>query len=313
MPQPDTLLRGPFTRRTARDAGITDRRLSGPRFVRLHVGVYVAAGTRLTTAVRAGAALLAVGDGAVVARHTAAGLWGGVVPEPKHRDTVHLVVAPGQHVRTAGIDARQRSQINSVRLEGLPVTSPVQTFCDLAEDLDLVELVVLGDSLVHRRRTTTQDLIQAASGFTGPGAALARRAASYVRAGVDSPMETRVRMLLVLAGLPEPAVNVILRHADGHWEFRLDLAYPQWRIAIEYDGRQHAESTTQWVRDVGRRETLDTRGWRLVVVLSGDVYNVPDALLDRVVAVVRERGGSVRVTSKEWRRYFPGRTMPASW
>jgi hypothetical protein len=59
-------------------------------------------------------------------------------------------------------------------------------------------------------------------------------------------MESRLRMLLVLAGLPEPTVNHIVRDDRGNWVRRFDLAYPDLRIAIEYDGRHHIERQEQW-------------------------------------------------------------------
>jgi hypothetical protein len=71
---------------------------------------------------------------------------------------------------------------------------------------------------------------------------LGRRSASLARKGVDSPQETRLRLLLVLAGLPEPRVNLLLRGRDGSWRRRYDLAYELLRLIIEYDGRQHAEN-----------------------------------------------------------------------
>jgi hypothetical protein len=134
-------------------------------------------------------------------------------------------------------------------IHNLRVTNPAQTFLDLAGSLDLVDLVVLGDSLVKAKRVTPEELTAAASVWDGAGAARARRAARFVRKGVDSPKETRVRMLLVLAGLPEPTVNVIIRNPDGSWRMRFDLAYPGLKLIIEYDGRQHSENSSQWRRD----------------------------------------------------------------
>jgi hypothetical protein len=121
-------------------------------------------------------------------------------------------------------------------------------------------------------------------------------------------MESRLRMLLVLAGLPEPVVNHALRdETTGRVRYRLDLSYPKWRIAIEYDGRQHAENTAQWRWDVQRREDLDADGWRLVVVLSGDLYRSPARTLERIVTAARAQGVSLRLRRDEWRRYFPQR------
>jgi hypothetical protein len=69
----------------------------------------------------------------------------------------------------------------------------------------------------------------------------------------------------VLAGLPEPRVNLIIRGRDGGWLRRYDLAYEHFRLIIEYDGRQHAEDTQQWLTDIFRREELDQMrcDWRL--------------------------------------------------
>ena len=146
---------------------------------------------------------------------------------------IQLVIPPGSRLRVSGVDARVRRQRDAVQHHGLPMTSPTQTFLDLAGDLDLVDLVVLGDSLVRAGVATPDDLVAAAAGYRGRHARLARRAAAYVRQGVDSPMESRLRMLLVLAGLPEPVVNHALRdETTGRVRYRLDLSYPQWRIAV---------------------------------------------------------------------------------
>lgn len=97
------------------------------------------------------------------------------------------------------------------------VTTVECTFLDLADSLDLVDLVVLCDSMVKLGLVTPQRLVEAAASFKGRSRALARRAASLVRAEVDSPMESRLRMLIVLAGLPEPVVNHKIYWPDaGH-------------------------------------------------------------------------------------------------
>jgi hypothetical protein len=249
---------GPFTLQRGLDAGLTERVLRGPAYQRLMHGVYAPAGVTPTTTVRARAALLLAPEGALLARHTAATVWGGVVPASPN---IQLVIPPGSRLRVSGIDARVRRRPASLWHNGLPMTTPAQTFLDLASDLDLVDLVVLGDSLVRAGVAAPEDLVAAAAAHTGRHARRARRAAAYVRSGVDSPMESRLRMLLVLAGLPEPVVNHALRdESTGRVRYRLDLSYPQWRIAVEYDGRQHAENTAQWRWDVQRREDLDVDG-----------------------------------------------------
>ena len=70
-------LTGPFTLQRGLDAGLTERVLRGPAYRRLLHGVYAPVGVTPTKMVRARAALLLSPAGALVARHTAAALWGG--------------------------------------------------------------------------------------------------------------------------------------------------------------------------------------------------------------------------------------------
>jgi hypothetical protein len=293
-----------FTRSEARAAGLSDRVLAGPQVQRVFRGVFVRQGTRLTTRLRTIAAVRIAPTGAVVARQTAAELMGGVVPDETR---IHLRLKAGR-MRVPGIVATVRPMPSLVaRVHGITTTTAEDTFVDLVPDLGLVDLVVLGDSLVRRKRTTPARLVRAAQQVRGRHRALAVRAAGLVRDRVDSPMESRLRMLLVLAGLPEPVVDHREEDEDGYLLRRYDLSFPQVRLAIEYDGRQHAESDRQWERDVERREELDREGWRIVVVLGKGIYREPERTLERVVAAMNDRGMPARVTSQEWRVHFPGR------
>jgi hypothetical protein len=249
--------------------------------------------------------------GTYVSHFTAATLWGGIVP---HVPDVH-VSGPDQTHRC------RRSQVKAhtsdgkpspIHHQGLPMSTPAQTFLDLAGvGLTLLDLVVLGDSLVKAGRISPEQLVQAATDANGRGVKLARRAAGYVRAGVDSVMESGLRMLIVLAGLPEPDVNVIFRKADGSWLLRLDLYYAAYRLLVEYDGRQHADDTRQWHRDIIRRETLDSMNIRLLIVTKEDFYQAPEQVLIRVRNGLVERGakGIRKNFRPEWRAHF----APRSW
>jgi hypothetical protein len=299
----------PFSRAQARAAGIRLREILGPEFHRILYDSYVSATVPITTRLRARAALDISVPGSYISHQTAAELWGGLVPACSD---VHVTV-PGEAPRTRrqGIKAHStRGSTKTSTLQGLAIASPTQTFLDLACSLDLVELVVLGDSLVKAKRVTPEDLVAAASEWVGNGVVRARRAARFARKGVDSPKETRLRMLLVLAGLPEPTVNVIIRNPDGSWRMRFDLSYPGLKLIIEYDGRQYAENSGQWRRDLSRREELDGLGWRLIVVTSDDLRDAPEAVLNRVRDALIDRGavGIRRRFKTEWMRYFAPRT-----
>ena len=282
--------------------------MSAWRFRREHRalfrGVYVSVQAPLSVRLLAEAALLLAEEGSYLSHHTAAQLWGGDVPD--HPD-VH-VTYPRMRARCSGIAAhRPKSRQHVVRWKGLPLTSPAQTFLDLSHLLGLVDLVILGDSLVRMRRVTPDELMALAQTHRGPHSRLARRAARLVRAGVDSPMETRLRLLIVLAGLPEPTVDHRILDDEGRLLYRFDLSYPEWRLVIEYDGRQHAESTEQWHDDIDRDEQLDDWLVRRLVVVAKDIHRTPARTLARIARAMRSRGMTVPLLSDEWRRHFPSR------
>jgi hypothetical protein len=154
----------PF-RRCQRPPGVTDWYLRTPAFRRLFHDVYVDRAQTLTPLLMAQAALL-VAPGATVSHHSAARLWGGVVPDDGF---VHLA-CPNRRPQVDGIKAHRASASGrTTTWRGLVVTTPVQTFLDLAPHLGLVDLVVLGDSLVKQKRLTPEHLVEAATAHRGAG------------------------------------------------------------------------------------------------------------------------------------------------
>lgn len=295
----------PFRRDQARRLGVTAKDLDGPGYRRVFHGVYVAASVRLTPLERARAALLVFPE-AFASHHTAAAIWGGVPPTDSR---VHISAPDGTvRSRRRGIAAHRAGGVADVRSRrGVAVSSPAQCFCELAADgADLVSLVVLGDSLVRAGATTPDELVRAADAWSRARGAIAGRAARLVRRGVDSPQESRLRMLIVLAGLPEPTVNFIFRHENGDWRRRSELCYPELRLLIEYDGRHHLTSDEQWAQDLARREELERLGWRFVVIQKTHLHHQPDAVLQRIATARTDRGAPRRTCRirATWRNYF---------
>lgn len=301
----------PFTRADARAAGLPISDLLTQRYRRLFHDVHVRAGARSDIRVRAATAVGLNARGAYASHATAAEIWGAVVPE---RGPVHVSVPDGQpRSEREGIRAHRTVPRSDVRTRaGVRVSAPGQALFEMAVDgVDLVDLVVAADSLLRAGALDLDELRSAASQWTGRGSRIGRRAAALAREGVDSAMESRLRLLIVLAGLPEPEVNHQLRDEVGTVVLRFDLSYPALKLLIEYDGRQHAENEAQWKRDVRRRETLDRLGLRLLVVLHDGIYDRPLETLDRLATALRERGIRVRRSYKPgWERYFPGRIVP---
>jgi hypothetical protein len=122
-------------------------------------------------------------------------------------------------------------------------------------------------------------------------------------------MESRLRLLLVLAGIPEPEVNITVRDADGTPLRSYDLSWPDVLVVVEYEGRVHAERMGQWEKDLQRREALDDHAVRLLVVTARGIYSSPGRTIERVWQVLKARRlpGLPPRPSDEWRVHFPGR------
>lgn len=307
MHVPDGFGYRPFTLADARAIGLSGPVVRGSRFRRVFRGVYIRAEVLDTPALRFDAARRLAKCEIWATCHTAAALYD--VPVPDHPDT-HVGLPPGfTRPRGSGLAAhRHTTQPETRVVRGRRVATPEDTFVALAEYLDLVELVIVGDRLVRLRRTRPDLLVRAAEASGRRGAVLARRAAALVRPRVDSPMETRVRLLIVFAGLPEPETGLDAHDRAGGWIARPDLSYPPLRIAIEYDGADHTKPA-QRHKDNHRRELYDQEGWRMVLVTGRDFHMLPAQTLVRVWTALRERGHPDLPAdlSDDWRPFFDPR------
>jgi hypothetical protein len=113
-----------------------------------------------------------------------------------------------------------------------------------------------------------------------------------------------LRLCLVLAGLPEPACNVVL----GDAEFpigRVDLAYLHWKVIIEYEGDQHRTDARQWNIDINRQEQFTAAGWTVIRV-TAEAMRRPRSVVRRVLGALRAAGLVVRDPrfSAEWVHLF---------
>ncbi|MFB9312378.1 endonuclease domain-containing protein [Nocardioides plantarum] len=292
----------PFTRAGFRASGLNPGTLHEPEYTRVMPWVWVrkVAIDRFTL-IRA--ALLIHPASAYASFVSAAIVLGLPVPDPPF---VHVTV-------TKAKDRRFRAQIKPhvtdriqrvIERNGIRTTDPIETFIDCAGLLGLVDMVVLGDALVKQYGIGPSALVRACAGSTDYYAKLALNAASFVREGVDSPMETRLRMLIVLAGLPKPVVNFRIHHDDGTWRRRFDLCYPSLKLIIEYDGLHHAQPQNR-ENDIERREEFDDEGYRIIVVTARGVYRTPEKTLHRIRRQLVLRGASdVPEIDDRWRDFF---------
>ena len=281
----DRLAARPFTLAEALRAGMTARQLQGLAWRRIAPGTYVSAAVARGPLVELEAARLRVPPAAPFAGRTAGWLHGLDV-EPC--SPVEVIVP-----EACGISARVGLKVSRARLEPgelatvatFPVTSGVRTVADLARRSSLVEAVVVVDAAL-RAGLVTKDGLMAwhARHRSERGTRQLERAVDLADAAAESPMETRLRVHLALAGLVAE-VQCVLHDATGEAIARTDLYYPQARLAVEYDGRVHNDSLEA---DARRQNRILAAGYELLRFTSTDMKQ-PQAVVAQVREALRRR------------------------
>ena len=281
-PLPPQLGRRPFTVAEAHALGLGEGRLRNGDLSRPAYGVRRPGPPgELAQLVEATSLVLPIGG--AFSHLTAARLLGLPVPgrwapsEPL--DVMNVSAAP--KIRRTGCEGHRGLESRRiVKRNGLRVVSAQDTWCDLAATgtLDLDELIVLGDAVVHYRRGIPSAQLAEAVGRRrgGRGRRLMAEALPQLRPRNNSPMETRARLLFLRGGLPEPELNVVINdQASGQWLSDSDFVWRAERVVAEFDGDHHRTSRAQWQNDVARRENLQDDGWAFVQLTYASVMVHP--------------------------------------
>ncbi|WP_220479275.1 hypothetical protein [Curtobacterium pusillum] len=233
---------------------------------------------------------LVLRDDQFISHVTAARLWGAPLPGPFDDELVHVSsmgVAPVMR-RPQVAPHRSRSQGFEVdHVRGIPVSPPARAWFECASLVGETDLVVLGDYFVGPSALATTDALRAAIVPGSRSARKARSALDRVRCGVESPMETRFRLGVIDAGFPEPDVNVDVVDEAGVFLGRADLAWPQHRIALEYDGDHHRERRT-FQHDQRRSNGFVVNGWIVIHATAADAGR-PAVLVERLRQAFAQR------------------------
>ena len=190
----------------------------------------------------------------------------------------------------AGVKLRRAALPESdvVAQRGLRVTSAMRTVCDLGSRADLVESVVAVDMAMHAGLVKPSELESYVATHAGTkGIKRLRRAVGLAESRSESPMETRLRIQLIRGRLPRPLVQSELCDSKGRFVGRVDLYYPDRRLAIEYDGAGHKDRLHA---DLQRQNALLNAGYHLLRFTAVDLHQPKS-----VVAEVRKVRASLPV------------------
>jgi hypothetical protein len=286
---PDELRAAPFTAAHAARYGLTRRALGGDEWRNIFRGVWAHKDLPDNRETRFAAVRLILPDGAFVCGLTPAWLYGIDVQDPRG-DLMWIGCRTGHSIRVrAGCMVREITVADSdVRIvRGVPMTTPLRTAFDCGRWLSLIEGTVVADFLAHAGAMSCDALAAYARTHRAlRGVRQLDRIVELMDARSESPMETRVRLLIVLAGLPPPEPQVIITNRDGDFVARADLGYEAERYAVEYDGAWHWKQRRE---DDRRRAAMRDAGWEVLVVSSEDYYDHPDWIIAKVRADLANR------------------------
>jgi very-short-patch-repair endonuclease len=186
-----------------------------------------------------------------------------------------------------------------INIDGLRLTSVARTWVDLGSVLPLEDLIVAGDAIVSEHARTfgepkrpmvplpeLREFVACANGIHG--VRKAREALEQLRVGVDSPPETKLRLMLDDAGLPEFSPNCRVDDALGRaiWT---DLGCARFRTCLEYEGLHHLTPEQQALDSYRDQRVVET-GWRQVKINRIDMDYGPEWVVSRVKKALRKQG-----------------------
>ena len=300
---PGVLASLPFTLQEAADAGVSRKRLRHRGLSQPSRGVRVPDPTAALLLAPRIRPFTLVTEFAAASHASAFLLWEfpGFLPgsdEPilhiSRPDTSAIMRRPGVKGHRGQFFADE-----IVNHAGLLVTSRPRTWLDCARRMSIEELTVVADHLLRVPRprfegraephATKDDLADMLDRHKGtPGIRKARVALDRARVGSDSAPETRLRLALEDAGLPDPVVNMPLELHSGVVR-QPDLGYPERKVAVEYDGEPHSVAG-QIVRDIAREEDFVSAGWLLVRISRLHMERDARPAVAKVRAALTARG-----------------------
>ena len=268
--------------------GIDHWRRNG-RLVVVRRGVYALGHAELRREGHVLAAVLAVGDDAVLSHRSAARQWG---LRPWSGAFFELSI-PSDRGRKPQRDLRVHRSIDLHSWElgeddGLPITTPARTLLDLAavvpahhlrraveraEQMEIYDhTAVLRVLAAHPARAGSPALTSLLTDLHDHGTTSMSR----------SDLEALFLQLCLDHDLPRPQVN---RYDNGR---ELDFRWPEHRVAVETNGFWVHRTRDAFERDHQRRLELEAAGWRVISLTWRQVVDRPHAIAAHVRRVLEE-------------------------
>jgi uncharacterized protein DUF559 len=272
------IAQGALTRRQLRESG----------YRRVVQGVYAVPQLPVDHALHCRAVSLLLPPSAVIGGRSAA-CWYGA-PWAAAGDPVTVVV-PRDHKwsgpRGVRVHRTDLAVHERVEIDGVPLTTALRAAWDVAALESLPTAVGTLDGMVRSGAVALSDLEGMARAGSGRWRVTrVRKAVDLVDARSESPPESWVRVALGLANLP-PCVPQYQVRSGGQFLARVDFAWPELKLAVEYEGAHHFEGT-QIVKDDERLARLVAAGWLVIRLSAADLRDLT-LVVERVRQAIASR------------------------
>jgi hypothetical protein len=275
------LLNGPLTREQLR------RAVGRNAVARISRGMYASTTGQRPSTLEALFARLP--SGTVLGYETAAASYGfgrrAGADEP-----VHVIVpSSAARPRIRGVVCHEAALpvTKLVMIDGIPYAPPARCAVDLARHATRPGAIALLDAALRSATCTSADL--AAEVIRHDGLRGVRQARELVRIADPRPecaQESHLRLVIIDAGLPVPEPQVWVLDGTGRRAYRIDLAYRERKVGLEYDGRSHL-TIERLAADRSRMNWLSARGWAMRHFTAHDLYGSPAVIVADVRAALR--------------------------
>lgn len=261
--------------------------------------------------------LAAVSPAAVLSHRSAAQLWGLWIPGFSGIEVTTPAGARGSRYTTGvqrrGVIAHRRltSTDDVTELHGLAVTTLARTWLDLAPLLGVHDLVAAGDAALRAGASAAELAERVGHLRRLRGSTRARQAVGLLNERSRSRPESRIRVGLILGGLPAPQVNEAVHDEHGQWVGEPDLHYKEARLALEYNGRDHAE-WAQMQKDAVRALDLQRAGWKVLTYTQAHAFHRLDEVVNDVYENLRRRAPQLLTRTVRERRLQAARLTAAA-
>jgi hypothetical protein len=200
---------------------------------------------------------------------TAAAMHGFDTEEPRD---LHVLNPPGCRLRSAdGLVVHRRDGAPLVLVDGRRATSPAWTAVEVARSLRRPRALATLDAALRSGTCSRADLWRSAIEQAGRrGIVAVRNLIALADPRSESAMESEARLAMIDGGLPIPELQYEV--VDGNGELRrLDFAWPDCRVAVEYDGMDWHSGADAMIRDRRRQAALADINWVVIAIVFEDV------------------------------------------